>query len=360
MRLPRHLVLFVAGTAVAFSATVAYACSCAPLESWRERYEYSDVVFVGTVIGGGNSLHKNYTFRVIEPLKGSATGTLVSVNPGALGCLGTSFTRHRTYLVFAGFKPNGELGTSNCASNRLLPGGGEDPETAYYRSLHATDCTPIIAPSGTQYPQCTKGKVPLEYVADPADVERMQVRDLPRSHPSFEALTYLRARGVVTGYANGTLRPDGVVTRAEFVKIVAWERVDRARIQTCLATVTYDTGPYGYKGFEDVPKGTWFAPYVCVFRGLSFALETSGEKFFKPSEPVTMRQAAFVLHDLYDLNLPSLSLTEVQQQVLPVVKQLQTEGLLPSSYRSPDQTLTRGELAEMLWRLRQKGYYTSQ
>ncbi len=45
--------------------------------------------------------------------------------------------------------------------------------------------------------------------------------DVPVSHPDYQAIQYLRDRLIINGYPDGLFRPDGVVTRAEILKIAA-------------------------------------------------------------------------------------------------------------------------------------------
>lgn len=45
--------------------------------------------------------------------------------------------------------------------------------------------------------------------------------DVPVSHPHYQAISYLKDRLIINGYPDGLFRPDGVVTRAEILKIAA-------------------------------------------------------------------------------------------------------------------------------------------
>lgn len=45
--------------------------------------------------------------------------------------------------------------------------------------------------------------------------------DVSVSHPNYQAIQYLKDRTIINGYPDGLFRPDGVVTRAEILKIAA-------------------------------------------------------------------------------------------------------------------------------------------
>lgn len=44
--------------------------------------------------------------------------------------------------------------------------------------------------------------------------------DVPASHLNFDAITHVHVQGIVQGYADGTFRPGNAINRAEFVKII--------------------------------------------------------------------------------------------------------------------------------------------
>ena len=44
--------------------------------------------------------------------------------------------------------------------------------------------------------------------------------DVPAAHPYYEAITDLASRGVITGYSDGTFRPDSPVLRQHFAKMI--------------------------------------------------------------------------------------------------------------------------------------------
>lgn len=75
--------------------------------------------------------------------------------------------------------------------------------------------------------------------------------DVPANHPAAQAIQYLKEKGIISGYADGTFKPDNKVNRAEAVKIIVAPYVDAAVLATATESV-----------YADVPAGSWFLPYV--------------------------------------------------------------------------------------------------
>ena len=44
--------------------------------------------------------------------------------------------------------------------------------------------------------------------------------DVPSNHFAYEAVEFLKAGGIISGFSNGTFRPDQKVNRAEALKLI--------------------------------------------------------------------------------------------------------------------------------------------
>ena len=70
--------------------------------------------------------------------------------------------------------------------------------------------------------------------------------DVAKSHWAANYIGYMQQFGIITGYADGSFRPDASVTRAEFAAIASrFERLTE-----------------GTKSFSDVPSSHWAAKYI--------------------------------------------------------------------------------------------------
>lgn len=94
-------------------------------------------------------------------------------------------------------------------------------------------------------------------VAAPAVAHAEQsFSDVPTDHPAYEAAEYLKEQGVISGYADGTFKPDKLVNRAEALKIIIGALVTADELAAATST-----------NFDDVPAGAWYLPYVEVAKG---------------------------------------------------------------------------------------------
>lgn len=105
--------------------------------------------------------------------------------------------------------------------------------------------------------------------------------DLPKDHANYEAVEYLRGKGIIEGYPDGTFGPDMMVNRAEAMKIIT------------LATGLDVGGDYETL-FPDVREEDWFFKYVMAsqFKGI---VEGYGDGEFKPSRTVSLSESLKLL-----------------------------------------------------------------
>lgn len=126
-------------------------------------------------------------------------------------------------------------------------------------------------------------EVAAEPSQTPADapVREPVFADLPESHWSYAIVQKAARLGIIQGYADGTVRPDRPVTRAEMA--VLFDRLWR------LDTV----GAVNDTSFIDVDPDSWYADAVhrLVAAGL---LEGVGGGRFLPHAPMTRAQAAVI------------------------------------------------------------------
>ncbi len=139
-------------------------------------------------------------------------------------------------------------------------------------------------------------------------------KDVDSSHPSGEAIAYLKLHHMITGYEDGTFKPDNFVTRAELLKLL-FE-----------AQKVYPS-PAVYVGcFKDV-KDQWFGPYVCYAKAKGL-VQGYADKTFGPDQNVTVSDATKIVVHAFNQELSEDSSSQT------------AEG---------QAFLTRGKLAELLY-----------
>ncbi len=188
--------------------------------------------------------------------------------------------------------------------------------------------------------------------------------DVPNSYPYYDSIYWMRDNQFVSGYSDGNFRPDICVNRAEFLKMM----FEVANTEDDVLDYPY----YNTVHYSDVFPGDWFYPYVveATYQGVVRGYEDGS---FKPGNCVT-RAEAIKMASLYfnDGDLPEID--EYQFRIVdnnfrkwfyPFVdyaSRSNTVGLyhaiparsideVDAFYYLPEESMTRGEVAEMLYRL---------
>ena len=155
--------------------------------------------------------------------------------------------------------------------------------------------------------------------------------DVGSSTPYKEAIESLQSRGVVEGYSDGSFKAGSTINRAEFLKIVLEGRGDAS-----------------FKGegcFPDV-KDEWFAQYVCTAKAGGI-VGGYPDGTFKPEKEINFVEAGKILSLAFGQKVEMYSPDWYE----PYARALESSKAIPPSISSLDKAITRGEMAEMMWRL---------
>lgn len=167
-------------------------------------------------------------------------------------------------------------------------------------------------------------------------------KDVAPSSPYAEAVTYLNAEKIITGYGDGTFRPLETISRQHVMAIIA-KIMDLPSIREA-------------KTFTDVPVGhLYYEAIQTAYR--TGIIDGYQDDTFKPEAPVTRAQLAKILALAFDLkadtiavfqDVPSTHWSHEYVQALAGSK-ITTTGST-GLYR-PNEQLTRGQYALFLYRL---------
>lgn len=169
-------------------------------------------------------------------------------------------------------------------------------------------------------------------------------------HWAEQAISALLDKNYISGYPDGTFKPDNPVTRAEFLKIL-----------TSVLNISPSTG--GTSQFSDVSTDDWFFGYVvaAVEKGI-----VSGypDGTFKPNNPITRQEAAKIIvkasgidETLVDAKGALFGIKdagEIAEWANAFVATALDKGLMkgdPSGAFRPDASITRAETATIGYRL---------
>jgi hypothetical protein len=105
---------------------------------------------------------------------------------------------------------------------------------------------------------------------------------VPETHPFYVYIRCLACRGIISGYADGTFRPDSNITRGQVTKMVA------------NAAALFDPVPSTQQTFTDVPVGQPFWVYIERLAGHGY-ISGYADGTFRPGNPVTRGQLAKIV-----------------------------------------------------------------
>lgn len=153
----------------------------------------------------------------------------------------------------------------------------------------------------------------------------------------YDAINFVQKEAIVQGYEDGSYRPDVTINRAELVKIIVGSTINMQAANDCL--------PVGVLPFSDVPSDAWFTPYVCAAFTAGI-IEGYEDGTFRPAATVNFAEAAKIITTGFSFNPEP---TEIWYE--SYVRTLEEEQAIPLSISRFDKDLSRGEMAEIIYRL---------
>lgn len=171
--------------------------------------------------------------------------------------------------------------------------------------------------------------------------------DVPESNPAFSAVEFLKAKGIMQGYADGTFQPDRKVNRAEAVKILVATKLSPEEVQT-----------FTTRSYTDVPAEAWYRPYVeAAFQKLGLIDGPPKTTTFNGDRPVRRAELLKLLFKLQgidtnaygEITLPlATDVTNADEWFYPYMRYAVSTVMIhvePDGRLRPDLELTRAELA---------------
>jgi len=164
------------------------------------------------------------------------------------------------------------------------------------------------------------------------------------SNKNEPAIQYLYSHGIISGYPDGTFKPDNTVNRAELLKIlVGGKGITPAADQN-------------NNCFPDV-KAEWFAPFVCYAKTQGW-VDGYPDGTFKPSQEVNKVEALKMLVNSQGYEVQQAISEQLFDDVnntqwyAPFIKAAKDKGLLEieSGSYGIAQQMKRGEISENIYR----------
>ncbi len=177
--------------------------------------------------------------------------------------------------------------------------------------------------------------------------------DVALDRTDAKAIETLKADGIIQGYSDGTFKPESEMTRAEFVKILIAPitgKLDPVDAATGAIDPANLNNPNRQNCFADV-KNEWFAPYICEAKARGVVSGVGDGKYFKPGNKIKFTEASKIITNTYNL---SKGQPDSAIWFKPFVEALANQKDIPLTIDYFDENVTRGESAEMIYRIHDK------
>lgn len=138
---------------------------------------------------------------------------------------------------------------------------------------------------------CTFALVPLS-------VFSASFSDVSSSHLFYHEIETVKSKGIVSGYLDGTFKPQATINRAEFTKIIISSLYSQDIVSSC--------NVHQYT-FPDVQSSDWFDPYVC-FAKQEGIIEGYPDGYFRPENNITLAEAMKIILDANKVDLSNYGL----------------------------------------------------
>ncbi len=177
----------------------------------------------------------------------------------------------------------------------------------------------------------------VENTSAPAEAANNEALFDVKNHRYETAVRYLESNGIISGYPDGSFKPENSVNRAEFTKIIVEAKLGQnptASASSC---------------FPDVKSSDWFASYVCYAKNNDI-ISGYPDGTFKPGDTINLAEASKIL--INTMGVEAASTTSVWYEAF--IGGLQDKAYIPSTLNAVDDLVSRSEMAEMIWRIREK------
>ena len=172
----------------------------------------------------------------------------------------------------------------------------------------------------------------------------MQFKDLDPNADYYQPVLELASRGYISGYKDGTFRPNQAVTRGQAAKMLA---------NALNLNVTNPSNP----GFRDVPTNHDYYKYIAALSNAGI-INGYDDKTFRPNEPINRNQMAKIITLGYKFQVSTkqthgfadVSESNANRYFIQTLYDLGiTKGTTGITY-SPFGSVTRGQLATFIVR----------
>lgn len=160
--------------------------------------------------------------------------------------------------------------------------------------------------------------------------------DVPPENEYYAAVEHLHDYDIIHGNPDSSYEPYAPINRAAFTKIIVEANYTDAEIESCQLAAD---------AFTDVPTDQWYSPYICLASKYQI-VEGYSDSSFKPAANINFAEAAKIIVEGF-----SFEICESDVWYYPYVEVLADLNAIPLTVNSFDQKITRGEMAEIIYRI---------
>lgn len=205
--------------------------------------------------------------------------------------------------------------------------------------------------------------------------------DVPESYIYIDAIEYVLGQDIVSGYSDGTFKPDNAVTRGEFTKIIIGSlcgKLTDFRFENSECGLSFGVQGGGYIPLPDVDGCSegpgWeecsnvatygeklfvdgiyvrkdFGPYIYEAKKRNI-ISGYSDGTFKPDVNITFDQAAKIVANSFGFLEDDKSKPYPDNRLHRYVSELSDRDAIPMEIQSRDSYITRGQMVEIIYRLK--------
>jgi len=180
--------------------------------------------------------------------------------------------------------------------------------------------------------------------------------DVPVNNQYHDSIAALTEKDTVQGYPNGEFHPDGLINRAEAVKILTKSKFPANQIDESLNW--HKEANHRYVIFPDVPIQDWYSKFVEVSYQ-NTVIQGYPDGLFRPANTINFGEALKVILETYKVDfsqnnyLPNKLLYVNQGEWFAKYFTYAYDHNLinQNKFYHPGQFITRGEFVEIIYRL---------
>ena len=180
--------------------------------------------------------------------------------------------------------------------------------------------------------------------------------DVSTNYKHAQSIAALSDLGIINGYPNGEFHPDGLINRAEAVKILVGSKFDKSIIDNSLDW--HVKLRHRYVVFPDVKIGEWFGKYV-EMAYQNKIVQGYPDNTFKPANNINFAEALKIILESYKVDCNNLVFKD--NPLLYIKKDdwfakyftyaYDYNLINQNKFYHPGQLITRGEFVEIIYRL---------